>query len=172
VVLGTTTFGEVRRMKARESRSALMLRALPLLLAVTLLGPAGALAATPSPDTPPVTGPLQPDPAPGQQQAVVTRGVAQARTAVTSFVRRPATPARVQPAPRRAVRRARHQAAAAPVRDVVPLFVDVPVGLGEVARSLRDDASLVLAAIALLAAAFAAASGLALSLVWGRETGA
>jgi hypothetical protein len=159
-------------MKARESTSALMLRALPLLLALTLLGPASARAASPSPDTAPATGPLQPDPAPGQQHAVVTRGVAQARTAATSFVREPARPTRVQPARRQPVHRVRHKPASATVRDVAPLLVDVPVGLGEVARSLRDDASLVLAAIALLAAAVAAASGLALSLVWGRETAA
>jgi hypothetical protein len=173
VGLGTTTFGEVRRMKARESRRALMLRALPLLLTVTLIGPASALAASPSPDTPPSSGPLQPDPVPGQQTGAVTRDVAQATPRVTSPVSRPAaTPTRAQPARHAQPHRAKHKVAAAAVRDVTPLFVDVPVGLGEVARSLRDDASLVLAAIALLAAAAAAASGIALTFVWGRETAA
>jgi hypothetical protein len=55
------------------------------------------------------------------------------------------------------------------VVDVTPLFVDVPVGLGEVASSLRDKSSALLAAIALLAAAAAAASGVALTFVWGKE---
>jgi hypothetical protein len=146
-----------------------MLRALPLLLASTLAGPATAtaLAASPSPDTPPSRGPLQPDPAPGTRGDTVARGVAQART-YTPSVSPPATttPKPVQHAPKQP---AKHRARVVPVRDVTPQFVDVPVGLGQVARSLRDDASMVLAAIALLAAAAAAASGLALTFVWGRE---
>jgi hypothetical protein len=160
-------------MKARESRRAVMLRALPLLLAVALVGPAGARASSPSPDTPPSSGPLQPDPVPGDQHTTVTRGVAQARATIAVSVSRPAAPpTRAQPTRRAPTHRARHKAAAVTVRDVTPLFVDVPVGLGEVARSLRDDPSLVLAAIALLAAAAAAASGIALTFVWGRETAA
>jgi hypothetical protein len=146
-----------------------MLRALPLLLAAALVGPAAARAASPSPDTPPASGPLQPDPAPGDQHTV-TRGVAQASTTVVSVSRPAVTPISAQPTRRAPTHRARRKAAAVAVRDVTPLFVDVPVGLGEVARSLRDDASLVLAAIALLAAAAAAASGIALTFVWGRET--
>jgi hypothetical protein len=155
-----------------------MLRALPLLLAVTLVAPAGALAASPSPDTPPSSGPLQPDPVPGQsvsgkENGTVTRGVAQAGTTVASPVGRPAaTPTGAQPVRHARTHRPKHKLAAAPVRDVIPLFVDVPVGLGEIGRSLRDDASGLLAAIALLAAAAAAASGIALTVVWGRETAA
>ena len=58
-----------------------------------------------------------------------------------------------------------------PVRivDVPPHHVDIPVGLGAIAEPLRDDSSAVLAAIALLAAAAAAASGIALTIVYGRE---
>jgi hypothetical protein len=65
----------------------------------------------------------------------------------------------------------RHAAPVPQVRivDVPPHHVDVPVGLGAVAAEVRDDSSAVLAAIALLAAAGAAASGIALTIVAGRE---
>ena len=74
-------------------------------------------------------------------------------------------------APKPAGPRVAHEAAPARVRivDVAPLHVDVPVGLGAIAEPLRDESSALLAAIALLAAAAAAASGIALTVVYGRE---
>jgi hypothetical protein len=88
----------------------------------------------------------------------------------TTPASRPASVERIEPKAAPA-RRAAHKAAPPPVRivDVPPRHVDVPVGLGAVAAEVRDDSSAVLAAIALLAAACAAASGIALTVVAGRE---
>jgi hypothetical protein len=147
---------------------------LPLLAVLALLGPSTALAAGPAPDVPPPVGALHPDPVPTQDvQAAAPRPAPVQRTQrITAAptapvnVRAPAAKSPTKPAPRSVKR----PAPPVPrVADVTPQFVDVPVGLGEVASSLRDESSALLAAIALLAAAGAAASGVALTFLWGRE---
>jgi hypothetical protein len=174
-------------VNVRQPICMLLRPVLPLLAGLALLGPASALAAGPEPDVPPPAAALQPDPVPAQDhvQAPVRRPApvqpAQRIVAAPTAAATSPTQAAKSPTPAKAtshrvkrhpvpVRSASvHTASVHQVVDVTPLNVDVPVGLGEVASSLRDESSALLAAIALLAAAGAAASGIALTLVWGRE---
>jgi hypothetical protein len=95
----------------------------------------------------------------------------------------PTSSVATRPAPAVVKRQTPHTASAPPrsrasswssstlVRDVAPLAVDVPSGLGSVAAAVGDDSVFALAALALLAAAAAAASGAGLALVWSRQQG-
>jgi hypothetical protein len=163
-------------MNGRQPMCMLLRPGLPLLAVLALLGPATALAAGPAPDVPPPVGGLHPDPVPTQDVQAPTprrapvqriqRIVAAPTPPVTAQAPAAKPPPRAKPATRSVKR---HASPLPRVVDVTPQFVDVPVGLGEVARSLRDESSALLAALALLAAAAAAASGVALTFVWGRE---
>jgi hypothetical protein len=172
-------------VNVRQPICMLLRPVLPLLAGLALLGPASALAAGPAPDVPPPAAALHPDPVPAQdhvqapalrpapvQPAQPTqRIVAAPTTAATTPTSAAKSPTSAKQTPHR-VKRHAVSTNSVPVHrvvDVTPLNVDVPVGLGEVASSLRDESSALLAAIALLAAAGAAASGIALTLVWGRE---
>ena len=182
---GGSHAGKVGRgLRERQPKCLLLRRGLPLLAASALLGPSAALAAGPRPDTPPPAPPpvsnLSPDPAPGaattdsaharRPTTVVAPAAATPTFRTTTPASRPAATERKKPKAAPA-RRAAHKATPSAVRivDVPPLHVDVPVGLGAVAAEVRDDSSAILGAIALLAAACAAASGIALTVVAGRE---
>ena len=173
----------------RRSTALLLRRTIPLLLAgVALLGPGPASAAGPAPD-PAGAGAPAPDPAPVAKPKVATvkkaapvptpvrREAVVVPTITRAPVTRTSTPVAAKPrvvvvAPAR-----KHVQRAHPVKhrairiiDVPPLRVDVHRGLGAVSRSLRDDSLLVLAGIALLVAAFTAASGTTLALISTRTT--
>ena len=156
------------------------LRRLPPLIAVMiLLGPATALAAGSSPkalapDTPPaqvltgVGGPT-PDPAPSavHPAAPVRAPLTNARPAAASpAVTESRAPSRAAPKqrPRSADVAPRAHTASVRATDVMPVAVDLHPHLGAVAAPLLDHSTLVLAAIALLAAVAVAGSGAALAL--------
>jgi hypothetical protein len=153
-----------------------MQRMAPLATVLVLLGPGTALAASPAPDAAPAgadAGALSPDPvptvptrvaptrpAPRRSVQVVDPLLSQATPPPLSAVRKPA------PAKPRAKK---HHATPVRIVDVVPLRVDVHRGLGAITSQVRNTRFLALAAAALLAAAFAAASGTALTLLARRS---
>jgi hypothetical protein len=156
---------------------------LPLLGAAALLGPIAAAAAPPVPDTPPPGPALEPDPAPAATPAAFGHALAPharveaigsavavvRQSPVVSVPTQPVLRSRPRPTPKPAPKRARHAVEpSAPIADVLPRAVDVPVGLGSLGAPLRDEGTALLAALALLAAAVAAASGAALTVVWHR----
>jgi hypothetical protein len=146
-----------------------MHRMAPLATVLVLLGPGAALAASPAPDAAPGSGALSPDPVPAAQHRAASAVHAAPRRSVQVVepVMSQSTPPPLQPVhkslPPKAHPQKRH---ATPVRvvDVVPLRVDVHRGLGAISSQVRNTKFLALAAAALLAAAFAAASGTALTL--------
>jgi len=158
----------------------------PLAAVLVLAGPGAAYAASPAPDASPNTAVLAPDPIPIPPRAVQAsprpvlkhavpaatrppRFVAVVRTPTVETVTQPPAPTpkrRVQP-PKHVVKHptpARHDTSV-PIVDVIPLRVDVHRGLGAITSTVRDDSRLALAALAVLAAALAAASGAALTFV-------
>ena len=155
------------------------LRRLPPLIAVMiLLGPATALAAGSSPkalapDTPPaqvltgVGGPT-PDPAPSavHPAAPVRAPLANAGpVAASPPVTETRAPSRAAPKqPRSAHPGPRARRASVRIADVMPFAVDLHPHLGAAAAPLLDHSTLVLAAIALLAAVAVAGSGAAVVL--------
>jgi hypothetical protein len=160
----------------------------PLVAVLGLLGPTTALAAGPAPDTSPAQAhgagrSLAPDPLPTAARPAAARaataGPATSRPATHVQAPRPVVVRSVpvvgvQPTvvtPRVAPKhpRARHAAprphpAAVQITDVMPLAVDLHPHLGAAAEPLLDHSTLVLAAIALLAAVATAGSGAALVL--------
>ena len=148
----------------------------PLATVLVLLGPGAALAASPAPDAPPAgssTAALSPDPVPtAPARLAPTRPAPRRSVQVVEPVLSQATPPPLS-AVRKAVPpkpRAKKHAPAVHIVDVVPLRVDVHRGLGAITSQVRNSRFLALAAAALLAAAFAAASGTALTLLARRST--
>jgi hypothetical protein len=156
------------------------LRRLPPLIAVmVLLGPSTAFAAGSSPkalapDSPPaqvltaVGGPT-PDPAPSAAHRAAPVSAPLAKVLPAAALPPASLTQAPSPAAPKRQRRAAHAAprahtASVRIADVMPFAVDVHPNLGAVAAPFLDESTLVLAAIALLAAVAVAGSGAALVL--------
>jgi hypothetical protein len=152
----------------------LLRRFLPLAAVAVLGAPISATAADTRPDPAPPVVELAPDPVPAlvavpqrtsaeSAAAPIARATALVETHVA--LKPPAPGAR----PSRPRARSRHpRAPELALVDVAPLAVDTPIGLGDVPRSISGDAA-DLAALALLAAAGAATSGMGLAFAWSRK---
>ncbi len=161
----------------------LLRRLLPLTAVAVLAAPNAALGA--GPDPAPSGASLAPDPPPASIAPVIShaRTIEQAHpflppsipTHRSSVATHRATEAVKRHSPVSASARPRSHASprssSTIVRDVAPLAVDVPAGLGSVAEAVRTDSALALAALALLAASATALSGAGLALAWSREQG-
>jgi hypothetical protein len=164
--------------------------AAPLVAGLALLGPTGALAASPAPDASPSGAALAPDPVPTTARVVrttphtppathslppsrphrIVEGVARTTPRIVTVTSPPASKRepRAKPKPHAShVERAspKRHVPADPIANVVPLRVDVHADLGAIATQVRDNRGLALAAVALLVAVAVAASGAGLALV-------
>ena len=157
-------------MSGQHPVKSSMHRMAPLATVLVLLGPGAALAASPAPDAPPAgarTAALSPDPVPTAPTRIApTRPAPRRSVQVVDPLLSQATPPPLsavrKPAPAKPRAKKQH-ATPARIVDVVPLRVDVHRGLGAIGSQVRDTKFLALAAAALLAAVFAAASGTALT---------
>jgi hypothetical protein len=161
----------------------LLRRLLPLTAVAVLAAPNAAMGA--GPDPAPSGASLAPDPPPTSTAPVAshartiehahaflppsipTRPSSEATHRAAGAVKRH-SPIAVSTRPRS---RASSRSSSTIVRDVAPLAVDIPTGLGSVAEAVSDDSILALSALALLAASAAALSGAGLALAWSREQG-
>lgn len=156
-------------MSGQHPVKSSMHRMAPLATVLVLLGPGAALAAPPAPDAAPGSSALSPDPVPAAQHRIaptVPTAAPRRSVQVVEPVLSQATPPPLQPIHKPPPSKAHPQKRrATPIRvvDVVPLRVDVHRGLGAIGSQVRDTKFLALAAAALLAAVFAAASGTALT---------
>jgi hypothetical protein len=159
-------------------------RLLPLAAVAALGAPLAAAAAGDTrPDPAPHGAALAPDPAPTASRQVFVPPRTSGRTSFEAPVAPAASNPVATPVQRQVVKRpvvarqsrrppsTRPKVRDAAPRNVTPLAVDTPRGLGTVVESIRRDSVPTLAALALLAAAAAAVSGAALVLTWSRQQG-
>jgi hypothetical protein len=161
----------------------LLRRLLPLTAVAVLAAPSAAIGA--GPDPAPSGARLAPDPPPtaAASRTSQPRTFEQVHAFLPSATPTPTSSVATRPGPAVVKRQTPRTTSAPPrsrassrssstlVRDVAPLAVDVPTGLGSVAAAVGDDSVFALAALALLAASLTALSGAWMALAWSREQG-